>query len=78
MTVHGAKGLEADVVFLIDTGGQIVVNQHRECLVDIGDAQGPAFLWRRKNDEAPDAQIAAEHLADEETQNEYLRLLYVA
>jgi hypothetical protein len=78
MTVHGAKGLEADVVFLIDTGGQIVVNQHRECLVDIGDAQGPAFLWRRKSDEAPEPQLRADRIADDETQKEYLRLLYVA
>ena len=30
MTVHGAKGLEADVVFLVDTGGLIVVPGQRD------------------------------------------------
>ena len=48
MTVHGAKGLEADVVFLADTGGQIVVPGQRDILVAIGkDRDDPAFLWRR-------------------------------
>ena len=48
MTVHGAKGLEADVVFLADTGGAAVVPQLRKPLVDIGrDRDDPAFLWRR-------------------------------
>ena len=49
MTVHGAKGLEADVVFLADTGGAIVVPGQRDILVAIGkDRDDPAFLWRRK------------------------------
>jgi ATP-dependent helicase/nuclease subunit A len=77
MTVHGAKGLEADVVFLVDTGGRILVNQHRNCLVKVGDADAPAFLWRRSKDEATALQRAADVLADRETENEYLRLLYV-
>src|SRR3712207_405466 len=36
MTVHGAKGLEADVVFLVDTGGLIVVAGQRDKLLSIG------------------------------------------
>jgi ATP-dependent helicase/nuclease subunit A len=78
MTVHGAKGLEADVVFLVDTGGLIVVPGHREVLVQIGDPSDPAFLWRRTVKEATALQQAADTIADRETRREYLRLLYVA
>jgi ATP-dependent helicase/nuclease subunit A len=79
MTVHGAKGLEADVVFLADTGGAAVVAQQRKTLVDIGrDRDDPAFLWRRRAAEAPDAQRLADAREDQETEAEYLRLLYVA
>ena len=79
MTVHGAKGLEADVVFLVDTGGLIVVPNQRETLVAIGkERDDPAFIWRRRKEEAPAVQSAADAVADEETAAEYLRLLYVA
>jgi ATP-dependent helicase/nuclease subunit A len=79
MTVHGAKGLEADVVFLVDTGGWIVVPGQRETLVRIGDGRDdPAFLWRRVKEEAPDEQHAADAREDRDTEREYLRLLYVA
>ena len=79
MTVHGAKGLEADVVFLVDTGGLIVVPGQRDCLVQIGTRrEDPAFLWRRLAKEAPTAQRQADEIADEATRREYLRLLYVA
>lgn len=79
MTVHGAKGLEADVVFLVDTGGAAVVPGQRDILVNIGAGRGdPAFLWRRRKEEAPSLQHAADAAADAEEQREYLRLLYVA
>jgi len=78
MTVHGAKGLEADVVFLVDTGGLIVVPNQRETLVEIGGRDDTAFLWRRRKEEAPAVQHAADATADAETAAEYLRLLYVA
>jgi ATP-dependent helicase/nuclease subunit A len=80
MTVHGAKGLEADVVFLVDTGGDAVVPLQRNKLVDIGrdPIDDPAFLWRRNQAEAPQAQRDADQREDQETKREYLRLLYVA
>jgi ATP-dependent helicase/nuclease subunit A len=79
MTVHGAKGLEADVVFLVDTGGLVVVPGQRDKLVAIGDLlRDPAFLWRRNAQSAPELQVRADAAADEETKREYLRLLYVA
>jgi len=78
MTVHGAKGLEADVVFLVDTGGQIVAPVHRDPVIEIADPErGPAFLWRRARAQASALQLTADQLADEETRKEYLRLLYV-
>jgi ATP-dependent helicase/nuclease subunit A len=79
MTVHGAKGLEADVVFLVDTGGQVVVPGHRDVLVPVGAGrEDPAFLWRRPSKEAPELQRAADRASDDEERREYLRLLYVA
>ncbi len=79
MTVHGAKGLEADVVFLADTGGAAVVPQLRKTLVDIGTSRDdPAFLWRRRQAEAPELQQLADAREDAESESEYLRLLYVA
>jgi len=78
MTVHGAKGLEADVVFLVDTGGLIVVPGQRDKLVQIGERDDPAFLWRRLAAEQPDAQRDADGIEDADTKREYLRLLYVA
>jgi ATP-dependent helicase/nuclease subunit A len=78
MTVHGAKGLEADVVFLVDTGGLIVVPGQRARLVPLGSRDDPAFFWRRRAEEAPDAQRIADVAEDDATSREYLRLLYVA
>ncbi len=78
MTVHGAKGLEADVVFLADTGGLIAPASQRDLLVNIGVRDDPAFLWRRLAEAAPEAQREADEAADAERRREYLRLLYVA
>jgi ATP-dependent helicase/nuclease subunit A len=79
MTVHGAKGLEADVVFLVDTGGLVVVPGQRNQLVQIGhERSDPAFTWRRNKSDACDQQRNADLIVDEETRREYLRLLYVA
>ncbi|MBZ8133610.1 double-strand break repair helicase AddA [Afifella sp. IM 167] len=78
MTVHGAKGLEADIVFLADTGGQISVHQHRDRLVKIGTREAPAFLWRQSKEDAAPAQLIREAEEKAEAENEYFRLLYVA
>ena len=69
MTVHGAKGLEADVVFLVDTGGLIVVPGQRDMLVDdrrrsatIRRSSGGARARRRRR-----LQRDADAIADAET-----------
>ncbi|WP_414832351.1 double-strand break repair helicase AddA [Afifella sp. YEN Y35] len=78
MTVHGAKGLEADIVFLADTGGQIAAPQHRDALAFIGDDDDPAFIWRQSKEDATPQQREVEAKEAEAARDEYFRLLYVA
>jgi len=78
MTVHGAKGLEASVVFLVDTTSSPSDTQ-RLRLVHLGDGRGgKVVVWagRKAEDPAAVAQARAAMLA--ETEDEYRRLLYVA
>jgi ATP-dependent helicase/nuclease subunit A len=73
MTVHGAKGLEAEIVLLPDTGDRRP--QERDELYRLPD--GPA-VWKMPKDESP-ALIAAERAARQTREaEERLRLLYVA
>ena len=78
MTVHGAKGLEASVVFLVDTTSSPSDTQ-RLRLVHLPDGRGgKVVVWagRKAEDPAPVAQARQAMLAD--TEDEYRRLLYVA
>ncbi|WP_135450076.1 double-strand break repair helicase AddA [Tabrizicola caldifontis] len=73
MTVHGAKGLEAEIVILPDTGDR--KPQERDELYRLPD--GPA-VWKAPQAESP-ALIAAERSARKAREaEERLRLLYVA
>ena len=72
MTVHGAKGLEAPIVILPDTGSK--KNELRE---DIFDGE-TAPMWVAKSDQRPQIQSAiADTLLSKQLQ-ERMRLLYVA
>ena len=82
MTVHGAKGLEASVVFLIDTI-RSSSGAHKINLLPLrhGNAEPnvpSAVVWAGKKGD--DIQIVAEARAAvrEESEDEYRRLLYVA
>jgi ATP-dependent helicase/nuclease subunit A len=78
MTVHGAKGLEAGVVFLVDTTSSPSDTQ-RLRLIHLPDGRGgKVVVWagRKAEDPAVVAQARAAMLAD--TEDEYRRLLYVA
>ena len=81
MTVHGAKGLEADIVFLVDDGGKIVNENRRPYLLPVPDTAGletiPAHMLRQARDLQTTAQAAAIARHDEEQTDEYRRLLYV-
>ena len=82
MTVHGAKGLEASVVFLVDTTTSPSDTQ-RSSLIRM--PQGNAaphtpgvVLWAgKKADDLADVATARAAMKDE-TEDEYRRLLYVA
>jgi ATP-dependent helicase/nuclease subunit A len=82
MTVHGAKGLEASVVFLVDTTSSPSDTQ-RPKLIHL--PRGTATLnapgvvvWAGKKAEDPAAVAAARAAMLGETEDEYRRLLYVA
>ena len=73
MTVHGAKGLESDVVILADTGDR--KPQDRDELYRLRDGSA---VWKVKQAESP--RLIAEARSDRQAREaaERLRLLYVA
>ena len=78
MTVHGAKGLEASVVFLVDTTTSPSDTQRLRLIpLPLGNG-GAVVVWagRKADDPAPVASARAAMLR--ETEDEYRRLLYVA
>jgi ATP-dependent helicase/nuclease subunit A len=81
MTVHGAKGLEADIVFVVDNGMAPVIFGHDPKVVALDDehdgAPSPLVWMRRLKDMPPVVQARIEALR-EQSYEEYLRLLYVA
>jgi ATP-dependent helicase/nuclease subunit A len=82
MTVHGAKGLEAPVVFLVDTTTS-PADTTRLKLVRMpqGNAAPHApgvVVWAGKKAEDPPGVATARAVMLTETEDEYRRLLYVA
>ena len=82
MTVHGAKGLEASVVFLVDTTTSPSDTQ-RLRLINLpqGNAgpHGPGIVvWAGRKAEDPPAVVTARAAMLGDTEDEYRRLLYVA
>ncbi len=74
MTVHGAKGLEAPIVFLPDTCS--VPNSGKIGNIMFADGQIP--VWRLKSDYSTSLTDALKDNAFENLMEEYNRLLYVA
>ena len=72
LTVHGAKGLEAPIVFLADT---CRVPSHNEPLLWPDD---DLVLWRARNERQDPVGRSAQEAARARQREEYRRLLYVA
>ena len=72
MTVHGAKGLEAPIVILPDTG-----TTHEQVRDDILDQNGTPF-WKPKSDVMPAEQQTIIDAVKIKQAEERMRLLYVA
>jgi ATP-dependent helicase/nuclease subunit A len=79
MTVHGAKGLEAPVVFLVDTTTS-PADSARLNLIHLpqADATSGVVVWAGRKGDDPPAVAQARAAMIAETEDEYRRLLYVA
>jgi ATP-dependent helicase/nuclease subunit A len=82
MTVHGAKGLEAPVVFMVETGSKPVTNAHDAAIVPLPvpglPEAAPVPVWNAGKAYRCRAIQAALDAARAEKEQEYRRLLYVA
>jgi ATP-dependent helicase/nuclease subunit A len=82
MTVHGAKGLEASVVFLVDTTSSPADTQRPKLIhLPKGDAAPHAsgvVVWAGRKADDSVAVAAARAAMLDEIEDEYRRLLYVA
>ena len=80
MTVHGAKGLEAPIVFLPDTGIRRRRRARHPALMlrEVGDAGGKVPLWPAAAAVRVGRGGGAERRHSELRAQEYRRLLYVA
>jgi ATP-dependent helicase/nuclease subunit A len=82
MTVHGAKGLEAPVVFLVDTTTSPADTTRLKLVrMPMGNAAPHApcvVVWAGKKAEDPPVVAEARAAMLAETEDEYRRLLYVA
>jgi ATP-dependent helicase/nuclease subunit A len=74
MTVHGAKGLEAPIVFLADTMTP-PAGPRPPRLLHLG---GDAVVWVGRKADDPPAVATARQEAQRDAADEYRRLLYVA
>ena len=77
MTVHGAKGLEANTVILADTTKK-PEGHHSPKLLALDLSGGTGLVWAGKKDTEAEAVEVARKAAIEQQANEYRRLLYVA
>jgi ATP-dependent helicase/nuclease subunit A len=78
MTVHGAKGLEASVVFLVDTASSPADIQRLRLIHLQPDNGREVVVWAGKQADDPTPVAAARQKMVGETEHEYRRLLYVA
>lgn len=77
MTVHAAKGLEAAVVFLVDSGSAIWHKQHAPHLLKLPLDSRQAFIWYPNVNFNTKLMEKASSRLTEHAEEEYKRLLYV-
>jgi len=81
MTVHAAKGLEAPVVFLVDSGGEAFQHSHqpRLCLLPAqAGASAPAVpVWLPDKTHESEATEPVRAALRAQAEEEYRRLMYV-
>jgi len=78
MTVHGAKGLEASVVFMVDTTSSPSDTQRLRLINVPRGNGGKVVVWAGRKADDPSAVSTAREAMLAETEDEYRRLLYVA
>jgi ATP-dependent helicase/nuclease subunit A len=83
MTVHGAKGLEAPIVFLPDTCSSATMRKSGKLLALADDVPRPSgtpapYVWVVKGTSKLERVAEAQGTADAAEQSEHQRLLYVA
>jgi ATP-dependent helicase/nuclease subunit A len=78
MTVHGAKGLEASVVFMVDTTSSPSDSQRLRLINVPRGNGGEVVVWAGRKADDPGPVVAARTAMLAETEDEYRRLLYVA
>jgi ATP-dependent helicase/nuclease subunit A len=82
LTVHASKGLEAPVVFLVDSGAPPAIDAHLPRLTpftpETDELRGvEGYLWRSSKDVANTRSRALERELKQRADEEYRRLLYV-
>ena len=79
MTVHAAKGLEAEIVYLVDKGSAAFQSGHAPALFEWGeDGEEQGWLWVPSSAEHGDATSDLLEEEKRKAEEEYRRLLYVA
>jgi ATP-dependent helicase/nuclease subunit A len=78
MTVHGAKGLEASVVFMVDTTSSPADSQRVRLIHVPRGNGGEVVVWAGRKADDPKPVADARQAMIDQTEDEYRRLLYVA
>ena len=78
MTVHGAKGLEASVVIMVDTTSSPSDTQRLRLIHLPRGNGGEVTVWAGRKADDPSPVAAARQAMLDDTEDEYRRLLYVA
>ncbi len=78
MTVHGAKGLEASVVIMVDTTSSPSDTQRLRLIQVPRGNGGEVTVWAGRKADDPEQVAKARKAMLDETEHEYRRLLYVA